>query len=380
MIHELPAHAYEKVRPVFKTLDHNLAVNSIIAGLTRARIYVDDPLNPRAAITWIKHRVYLAGSTHNDGFNRAVDELFTAQIYPQNVAAGRSEFALYYAPDDWEEKIDVILRDKAPIKDQRQYFVFKQLKHDWRSLIPEGFTMQPVDDKLLAKTGLKNLDQLAAEMQSERHSVDDFLSKSFGFCLVHGDEIVAWCLSEYNSEHRCQVGIETLEGYRKRGLATLTASALVEHALSNGITTVGWHCWSSNHASAATAKKVGFEKARDYPVYYALFDQVANLGLNGNVHFKQKRYREALRWYEKAFQRGKAPEWIYWNAACASALIGERDPALNYLNQLIDHGFTDLELVKDSPHLESLHGTQGWKELLDKLAEIGRIPLTGVNE
>lgn len=62
---------------------------------------------------------------------------------------------------------------------------------------------------------LKNTGALVKEMQSERQSVRDFLDKSFGLCLVQGDGIVSWSLSEYNSEDRCEVGIATVEGYRR---------------------------------------------------------------------------------------------------------------------------------------------------------------------
>ena len=276
-MYELDEIEYEKVRPLFKAMDYHLAVNAIIEGTARARIYVDDLDHPEAAITWTKHRFYLVGSEHNDEFNEAVHRLFTETIYPQAIEAGEDAFVLYYSPDSWEDKIHVILKDKSPIKDRRQFYTFKKLKHNWSALLPAGFTMQRVDRKLLANRRLKHLDALVEEMQSERASVDDFLSKSFGFCLIHGDEIVSWCLSEYNSGRQCEVGIETVEGYRRRGFATLTASALIEYAIANGITTIGWHCWADNEASIATARKVGFEKTLDYPVYFARFDEFVSL-------------------------------------------------------------------------------------------------------
>lgn len=60
-------------------------------------------------------------------------------------------------------------------------------------------------------------------------------------------------------------------------MATLTASALVEHALSSGITQIGWHCWANNDGSIATARKVGFEKAKEHPVYFAWFREIRDL-------------------------------------------------------------------------------------------------------
>lgn len=274
---ELQEAKYENARPLFRPMGHHLALGAILEGTTPAKIVVDDLANPKTAFTWTKHRFFLAGSEHNDEFNAAVDRLFTKTIYPQAIDAGHSRFVLYYSPNGWEDRIEVVLRGKSPVKHLRHCYTFKALLPDWRSLIPTGFAMRPVDGNLVANKRLKNLDMLTKEMQSERQSAVDFLDKSFGFCLVHGDEIVGWCLSEYNSENRCEVGIETVEGYRRQGVAALTASALVEHALSGGITEIGWHCWANNEGSIATARKVGFEKAKEYPVYFAWFRETHDL-------------------------------------------------------------------------------------------------------
>jgi RimJ/RimL family protein N-acetyltransferase len=227
--------------------------------------------------------------------------------------------------------------------------------------------MRPIDEALLASEDLKNLDQIAKEVASEDRSVETFLDRRFGFCLARDDEIVAWCLSEYNTGDRCEVGIMTDEDYRKRGFATLTGSALIEHALSTGVSGIGWHCWASNEGSIATALKVGFDKAKEYPVYFAWFDESANLAVNGNMRLRRGQYREAIAWYERAFALGKVPFWAYWNVACAHALVGESDVALDYLVQAVDEGLSDLNDIRNSAHFESLLGTETWQRLLGAL-------------
>ncbi len=126
------------------------------------------------------------------------------------------------------------------------------LRGNWRDHLPIGFSLSQVNEDLLSRSELRNLDALQAEMCSERPTVEEFLARSFGICLLCGNEIAGWCLSKYDCGDRCEVGIETVEGYRRRGLGTLMSLALVEKALSCRITRVGWHCSSSNKASAAT--------------------------------------------------------------------------------------------------------------------------------
>jgi RimJ/RimL family protein N-acetyltransferase len=271
-MHELPGTEYHRVRPLFQAMDHHLGVSAILEGTLPAKIYTDHPLHPQVALTWTQHRFYAVGSEDNDHLNEALIRFFTETAWPQAREAGEKGFVLYYQPDHWEPKLDAT-------KAQRQFYRFKELRYDWRTLLPEGFVLQFVDRALLDRKHLKNLDALTEEVRSWFGSVQDFLEVYFGVCLLHGDEIVGWCLSEYNGADRCEVGILTIEPYRQRGLATVMASALIEHALSRAISYIGWHCYANNVASGATARKVGFEKVRDYPVYVARFDRIQNVSL-----------------------------------------------------------------------------------------------------
>jgi RimJ/RimL family protein N-acetyltransferase len=313
----------------------------------------------------IDRRFYLAGSPDNEGFNAGLYRLFEEQIYPQAREAGRSMFVLYYEPSRWEESVPVILAGKDPMQDPREVYVFRELRKDWRALIPPGFAVRQVDRKLLEE-GLAHSEQLAEEMLSEAPSVEAFLRGHFGFCLVGEDEIVGWCLSEYNWQDRCEVGLETVEGYRRRGVATITASALAEYALEQGVTHIGWHCWASNVASGATALRAGFEKEREYRVYFAWFEPVMNMAVHGNRCFTSGEYEAAVEWYERAMGAGDPPPWVYWNAACAAARAGRPPVALEYLQQAIERGFDDWDRVMNSEHLDCLRGTAEWRALMER--------------
>ena len=64
------------------------------------------------------------------------------------------------------------------------------------------------------------------------------------------------------------VGIITHPAHRRRGLAAVAVATTVEHCLSHGFSTVGWHCNADNVGSWKTAEKVGFERNREYAYYY----------------------------------------------------------------------------------------------------------------
>ncbi len=368
-MYELTSNEYEKAMPLFQGMEIHLAVKAALAGLVPAKLYVDDPNAPHSALAGIQSRFYLTGAEDTPTFHADLRRFFLESIYPEALAAGKEMFVLHYAPDPWANVIEKILEGKYPIPDRRQYYRFKEFKQNWRTLLPAGFTLRVVDRTLLETGQLQNLDGLRHEMCSERPSVEEFLAQSFGVCIVHGEALAGWCLSEYNTSDSCEIGIETLEPYQKRGLATAMTSAFVEHARARGITQIGWHCYASNIPSVATALKAGFEHVADYPAYMAWFDEVENLGINGNILFRNGEYVRALEWYEKVFARGNAPVWVCWSAACASARLGKTDAALGYLGQAIDQGFNNLERLQTSPHLESLRAMDGWNALISRVAQ-----------
>jgi GNAT superfamily N-acetyltransferase len=265
-MYELKVADYDRARAAFQGMEHHLAVQAILEGSVPARIFVDHPMRPRAAFTWRKQRYYLAGATDNQAFNQALERLVVEVIDRQRLASGAGLWVLYYEPEAWELQLVGMLGEYAPMRAERQYYQCRAMQNEWPSLLPGGFEVQLVDRALLERECLANLEGLLNEMASERESTKDFLDKSFGVCVLRGEEIVGWCLSEYNSAGRCEVGIEVLKPYRRRGLGRAMTGALVEHALSEGVSHIGWHCYAGNAASRATARRAGFRRVQDYAV------------------------------------------------------------------------------------------------------------------
>lgn len=256
--------SFERIRPILLGMDFHLIGRSILAMKTPATIFVDNNEHPKALFAKAGHRYILAGDAEVDSFNRGVQKQFNEVILPQARAEGLDGFGIYYDTPAWARKIKSLIQGREIIHADREYYACRTLKQSWRELLPEGFHLNKVDPDLLATPDLKHLDTLKEEMTSERPSVDDFLAKSFGVCAVQNNELAGWCLSEYNADGRCEIGIETTSEYRQRGIGTALTLAFLEHAFSHGISEVGWHCFKRNQASARTALKAGFDKVHDY--------------------------------------------------------------------------------------------------------------------
>lgn len=126
MIYELKENEYEKVLPLFKELDHYLAINAVVDEICPGQIYVDDVINPKCAFLVMPHdnegegRFYLSGRDTLE-FAVSVRNLIT-EMYPEAIKSGYSHFIVAHSLN-WEKKLTtVILKDKHPMKDREFYY------------------------------------------------------------------------------------------------------------------------------------------------------------------------------------------------------------------------------------------------------------------
>lgn len=362
----LPLEEIGRARPLFRKMEMHLALQAILAGHVDAPVYVDDVDHPHFALTWTMSRVYLAGKPGNRVAADALRKVFAGVMMREALKAGHEAYMLCYPDSSWEPFIAQILLEREPIQVGRQYYAFKEAKAEWRSLLPADMQVREVNAALLAEKW-HNPEFLTEEMVSERPSVEDFLEKSFGVCLTRDDEILGWCLSEYNTHHRCEVGIATRGDVRKRGLGTMLALAFVEMAQARDVARVGWHCSANNAASGATALKAGFEHVADYPAYLGWFDPALNIAQRGYFELMNDNFADSLACYEKALAMPESPEWAYFGAGCAAAMLGQAERALAHLAKAVEHGGEDGDDFRDSKFLTSLRDNLDFNLLLEKL-------------
>lgn len=249
----------------------HLAVVTVLAGILPGRIYVDDPAQPATAILIPsnRHRVYVSGlpAPHLladvlHGLAReAVEQGYGCVLYCD-------------AAQPWKPALEHALHQQDLISSWRQFYHLREPAAPVSEPLPEPITIGRIDETMLANTTLVNRDLLLEEIQSESPSLEHFFRQQFGFCAQEGHQLAAWCLAEYHAQSRYELGIETIEAYQRKGIATHLADAVVRHAFAQGATEIGWHCWAANRPSVATALKLGFEKVLDYPVWYGHYRPV----------------------------------------------------------------------------------------------------------
>jgi GNAT superfamily N-acetyltransferase len=253
MIYELASGDYPRVQALVAGLTAHLSIKAVIEGSVAGRIWVDDVRDPQATFMLTPEGHYLAGDPATPAFLQALAELLTMPIVH-----------VTYSPDTWESTFPALFPCKFARPQARLYYTFRHfLLPDWRARIPPGYDMVRVDHAFLTRQDLVGLD----DVRERTSSWTDFARDGFGFCLLHGATIVSHCLADCVSGSRCEVGIMTHRGYRRRGLGTLTVAATVEYCLEQHLPTIGWHCWANNRGSQRLAEKVGFGLAGTYVQY-----------------------------------------------------------------------------------------------------------------
>lgn len=271
LIFEVEEGEFGKAAQIFEGLDYNLQIAATMEGKFPGRIYVDDDGTPETALLWdTASKLFLAGRAENDDFNGALARLISEEISAEAREREIRGFVLHYHPDAWESRLPNILEKASAKMYLRRYYASD--KNALRGSLeePSDISITRVDEGLLLNDGLNNVEKVIKEIQSMWGSREKFLAEGFGFCALHEDAVACWCMSEFNHGHRCEVGIETAEGYRNRGIGTLTASAFLEHCNRKDLT-LGWHCGENNLPSIALAERLDLKMEISYQVYAGRF-------------------------------------------------------------------------------------------------------------
>lgn len=358
---------YPLAAPLLLKIDHHTALKTILSGVTPGFVYLDDPQNPRVAFAQFKHRTFISGainvldikSFRNFMFNQVFDNCRTCEV-PLFRLAASDPSSLAAAAD--------ALSAETPIVVDYHCYRYQITSPKNNVTIPDDFIIRDVSEKLISEV-FKGKVELLDEMCSERTSIDAFLKHSFGVAAFHGNQLAGWCLSEYNHENCCEVGIATLPAFQRHGLARAMTQVFLNRAYHLGLDTVLWHCYQSNIASRRTALSAGFSLQKDQQVLELYTNPSTNSAVHGNIWFGKAQYQKALGWYEKALRECPPQVWIPWNAACAAAQVDQIDLAFSYLKLAVDLGLSDLDHLVQSEYLTPLKNDPRWGMIITTLSQ-----------
>jgi len=259
---ELNPTEFASILPLLAGIQQNVLPYAICEGTNPGRVIVDRPNDPHIALIWSTVGYYfLAGDPSSAGDLSTLQRALIEMFIPASIAGGEKSLLLVLSTAGWKEYLPALLPDRKIFEIFRRPFRFDPARfaalENWRGRIPAGFQLVPVEQSLAEQVGV-----LASWA-----SVDDFLHNGIGFAVLDGEELACLCTSVFASRDRVEISVDTAEKYRRKGLATIAASALIEECLRRG-KTPNWECFWENELSTVLAGKLGFQTLPDYPVYY----------------------------------------------------------------------------------------------------------------
>ncbi len=356
---------YNIAKELLDQIQYQTVLHTILSGQTPGRIYVDNIRAPKVAYAQFKQRVFLSGAPDTN-LEVSWDKFFLTEVKSNCKKSNVAFFRLTVNDPRWLDILSKSLANKDPI--QMAYHIYqKQLKIPVINIqIPDSYHLLPVNQSLIQKS-FPGKDELLEEICSERETVEAFLQNSFGLAAFKDGSLAGWCLSEYNFQNQCEIGIASLPEHRQIGLAKAMTQKFQLQAIENGVYNLLWHCAASNQASCRTAQSAGFELVDHHDVLMLFWDRTLNLAVHGNINFENQDYEKAINWYERALSQENKQAWMAWNAACAASHLEQVDAAFKYLELSISLGFDNFDFIKNSEHLTPLKNDPRW-DVLIKLA------------
>lgn len=275
---------YEKaIEPLKAVTISKLLAMVVVRRQVAGKIFVNDAENPTTFYVIHPYGMsFLFGKTDDEKFNTKLHE------YLVNNGGARDKIEwLQVFPDSWRSKIELLLgnslirkhdlsKDLAPNNDEpgkvventRVNFTFnREIYEPLKSQLVRNnsYKIVKVDRGIFEESG-------SVVPRYFWNNAEEFLRDGIGFsilCNEDGVDVVAsTAFSSCVVDDMLEIGIETKEKYRGKGLALIVSSRLIEYCLEAGFKPV-WSCRLENIGSYKLAQKLGFIPDK-YLSYYKL--------------------------------------------------------------------------------------------------------------
>ncbi|MFN2197603.1 MAG: GNAT family N-acetyltransferase [Anaerolineales bacterium] len=356
---------YGGVLPLFEDYIRDPLMYAVLDGLRPGRVYADNPQAPRFAVVWTDTEcLYVGGAVDEPPHAQALVNLIGEKLMPLGKILGLEFLSLFSTPGSAAVALEAPLAHLEPLRTPANTFLFNRsryrgLRAELRS-VPEGFTLQRLDEKLLFDPANEAL------LDSVTHywgTVPAFLSHAPGYALLKETQIVSWLYVQAIGGGGQAPDAWTDPELRGLGLAAVIGARWIEDCLMQGQTPF-WLNDEANQASRRLAENLGFDFTGnidliDIPFYpFEFYRDLAR-----HFFLVHDSYRNAALAFERAFRLGPGEPMDYYLAAACWMHADEPVRALDILHDAIDHGLEDLLILDGTEAFEMLQGTQEWEAL-----------------
>jgi hypothetical protein len=254
MIVEYSIDQQEKLIPFFSEHTHVTAIINSILKEGIGKTFVDDLEDPTVALLSHFSANFLAGDSSSSTAREMLSKVPSLQmiLLPNSgwVDLMRDTWGVRFV-----EKKD--FRTKLSSRTLNLVHI-KKLKEK----LPSGFLVEFIN-----ASNAKKFNKLFSSSFFEFFgSSDNFLKKGFGFCVITDDKVVcAAATGNPPFNYAFEINVMTDKNFRRKGLATIVSSYLIEYSLENGFDP-RWD--AANKNSADLALKLGYSNPEPYDIYF----------------------------------------------------------------------------------------------------------------
>ena len=226
----------------------------VLDGIVKGELYADSANNPNYAVMLTADCYYIVGDLSDEKSRQEVFNLSQADVF-----------------NDYE---GIIFSNKN-LNIIREIFG----KHTYEFIERNSYQMLKSEFKCNDNTiGSTDIIKITPENITEFKEFKNFKavfddskvywdeypkSSRIYFCtaLVKDGIILSRCIinGESSSDNRCELDIETFEGYRRKGYAETICCEAIKEIIKLGYDKINWNCHADNIASSKTALKLGFK-------------------------------------------------------------------------------------------------------------------------
>ena len=248
-IYELPLSKFELARPILGSPPADFAyIDAGLTGMSPARVFVDDPEQPTAALMTRSYEYFVGGALETP----LADFIRDA---PVEVGVWADFYGFVAVDPDWNDRLRALHPELETIG--RRSFRFDPAHLDrvrgWRERVPLGLRVVPMTVEL-AEMADREMPEVIGKIWA---GYDLFAKYGYGALMLDGDAPVSVCCAFGVGGGEANLGVTTIPSCRRRGLALICSHVCVEMTFDRGLIPT-WDCDAPNIASGELARAIGF--------------------------------------------------------------------------------------------------------------------------
>lgn len=263
---------YKLAEPLKTITTNNLFARAVAERVVDGKVFVDDLENPQSFYLVHPYGMSLLfGDSGNEKFNLAFKEYALNENHNRNLIEWMQVF-----PAEWDAVLLDLLSDKlvssaaeSTMANAIELSVRVNFKFNQDKFLSSKRTDRDADRHIeIRRTDKDAFAEMTGAVVPLHfwNSAQDFIDKGVAFSLYCDGKLASTAFSAYVNDDKLELGIETYDEFKGKGLAYKVCSALIDYCIENGLEPV-WACRKDNVGSYRLAQKLGFENVKEISYY-----------------------------------------------------------------------------------------------------------------